>query len=164
MVIAREIMDHPNVIEISRARPIIDATAGQALSSPDTLLELIRSSGADDSLQTNMVNSGICVLALCGPLGITDPNEMEVMALAGFLHDIGKTQIPRDVLYKQGPFSKSEWTLMRQHVLLGTISCARFATCRTRSCRPLAAVTNAWMARAIRRTGHPLHRPGYRGR
>ena len=44
---------------------------------------------------------------------------MEVMALAGFLHDIGKTQIPRDVLYKQGPLSKSEWTLMRQHVLLG---------------------------------------------
>ena len=119
MVIAREIMDHPNVIEISRARPIIDATAGQALSSPDTLLELIRSSGADDSLQTNMVNSGICALALCGPLGITDPNEMEVMALAGFLHDIGKTQIPRDVLHKQGPLSKSEWTLMRQHVLLG---------------------------------------------
>ena len=66
-----------------------------------------------------MVNSGICALALCGPLGITDPNEMEVMALAGFLHDIGKTQIPRDVLYKQGPLSKSEWTLMRQHVLLG---------------------------------------------
>ncbi|MDP6758058.1 MAG: HD domain-containing phosphohydrolase [Chloroflexota bacterium] len=41
------------------------------------------------------------------------------MALAGFLHDIGKAQIPRDVLYKQGPLSKSEWTLMRQHVLLG---------------------------------------------
>ena len=119
MVIAREIMDHPNVIEISRARPIIDATAGQALSSPDTLFELIRSSGADDSLQTNMVNSGIYALALCGPLGITDADEMEVMALAGFLHDIGKTQIPRDVLYKQGPLSKSEWTLMRQHVLLG---------------------------------------------
>ena len=117
--IAREIMDHPNVIEISRARPIIDATAGQAISSPETLFELIRSTGADDSLQTNMVNSGIYALALCGPLGITDPKEMEVMALAGFLHDIGKTQIPRDVLYKQGPLSKSEWTLMRQHVLLG---------------------------------------------
>jgi HD-GYP domain-containing protein (c-di-GMP phosphodiesterase class II) len=117
--IAREIMDHPNVIEINRARPIIDATAGQAISSPETLFELIRSSGADDSLQTNMVNSAIYALALCGPLGITDRKEMEVMALAGFLHDIGKTQIPRDVLYKQGPLSKSEWTLMRQHVLLG---------------------------------------------
>ena len=119
VAIAREIMDHPNVIEINRARPIIDATAGQAISSPETLFELIRSTGADDSLQTNMVNSAIYALALCGPLGINDPKEMEVMALAGFLHDIGKTQIPRDVLYKQGPLSKSEWTLMRQHVLLG---------------------------------------------
>lgn len=119
VAIAREIMDHPNVIEINRARPIIDATAGQAISSPETLFELIRSSGADDSLQTNMVNSGIYALALCGPLGISDANEMEVMALAGFLHDIGKTQIPREVLNKQGPLTKSEWTLMRQHVLLG---------------------------------------------
>ena len=114
-------MDHPNVIEINRARPIIDATAGQAISSPETLFELIRSSGADDSLQTNMVNSAIYTLALCGPLGINNPKEMEVFALAGFLHDIGKTQIPREVLYKQGPLSKSEWTLMRQHVLLGPV-------------------------------------------
>ena len=66
-----------------------------------------------------MVNSAIYTLALCEPLSISDPDEMQVFALSGFLHDIGKSQLPESLLHKAGKLDSSEWTLMRQHSLLG---------------------------------------------
>ncbi|MHB1287257.1 MAG: HD-GYP domain-containing protein [Leptospirales bacterium] len=39
--------------------------------------------------------------------------------MAALLHDIGKTQIPQEVLKKPGPLSFSEWEIMHHHPQLG---------------------------------------------
>jgi len=42
--------------------------------------------------------------------------EMQIkIGIAGYLHDIGKLHIPRDILEKQGQLEPSEYTLMKQH-------------------------------------------------
>jgi len=43
------------------------------------------------------------------------PGQREVIRRAAMLHDLGKYAIPDDVLWKQGPLSRSEWALVRQH-------------------------------------------------
>lgn len=42
------------------------------------------------------------------------------LELGALLHDIGKVGIPDAILLKPGPLTQDEWTIMRQHPLIGT--------------------------------------------
>jgi HD-GYP domain-containing protein (c-di-GMP phosphodiesterase class II) len=42
-----------------------------------------------------------------------------VLGYAFFLHDIGKVGIPEQILCKAGPLSIDEWTVMRNHPIIG---------------------------------------------
>jgi diguanylate cyclase (GGDEF)-like protein len=45
--------------------------------------------------------------------------ELDALARAAELHDIGKVAIPESILEKPGPLDDAEWALMRQHTILG---------------------------------------------
>ncbi|MEN2984977.1 MAG: diguanylate cyclase [Dictyoglomaceae bacterium] len=45
--------------------------------------------------------------------------ELEILDLAGRLHDIGKIGIPSEILKKPGPLSESEWNIIKEHSKLG---------------------------------------------
>lgn len=47
------------------------------------------------------------------------PEEGEVVALAGRLHDIGKVAIPDALLQKPGALTEEEWIQMRRHSIVG---------------------------------------------
>jgi putative nucleotidyltransferase with HDIG domain len=53
-------------------------------------------------------------------------SEVEIVARAGLLHDIGKIGIPESVLRKAGPLTPDEWTLMRRHPVIGAQIVAPF--------------------------------------
>jgi putative nucleotidyltransferase with HDIG domain len=42
-------------------------------------------------------------------------SEVRVLSLAGLLHDVGKSQIPAEVLDKAGPLDDAEWAQIRRH-------------------------------------------------
>lgn len=46
-----------------------------------------------------------------------DDEEIEMLATAALLHDIGKTKIPPELIYKEEPLSKDEVVTMQNHVL-----------------------------------------------
>ena len=48
-----------------------------------------------------------------------DHDEVERVATAAELHDIGKIAIPRSILHKPGPLDDDEWAFMRRHTLIG---------------------------------------------
>jgi HD-GYP domain-containing protein (c-di-GMP phosphodiesterase class II) len=41
--------------------------------------------------------------------------ELETLALAAKLHDVGKLAVPRSILAKPGPLDEDEWATMRRH-------------------------------------------------
>ena len=45
--------------------------------------------------------------------------ELDVLARAAELHDIGKVAVPDDIIHKPGPLDDVEWRIMRQHTLVG---------------------------------------------
>jgi diguanylate cyclase (GGDEF)-like protein len=47
------------------------------------------------------------------------PVELDELARAAELHDIGKVAIPDSILAKPGPLSDDEWRFMRRHTVIG---------------------------------------------
>ncbi len=45
--------------------------------------------------------------------------EVDILHIAGHLHDIGKIGVPDHVLYKQGPLTDKEWACVRMHPIIG---------------------------------------------
>ena len=42
-------------------------------------------------------------------------NKLENLALLAQVHDLGKVGIPDNILFKEGPLTNDEWSIMRQH-------------------------------------------------
>ena len=47
------------------------------------------------------------------------PEERQQLQLAAGLHDIGKIAMPRRILNKPGPLDQEEWTLIKEHTVVG---------------------------------------------
>ncbi len=58
-------------------------------------------------------------VAIALKLNITDQNHLNEIALGGIFHDIGKKDVPLDVLNKAGALTEGEWAKMRAHPVSG---------------------------------------------
>jgi two-component system cell cycle response regulator len=47
------------------------------------------------------------------------PEELDELARAAELHDVGKVAIPDAILSKRGPLDEAEWSFMRRHTVIG---------------------------------------------
>jgi putative two-component system response regulator len=56
--------------------------------------------------------------------------DLEILRVAGLLHDIGKVGVPDYILAKPGPLTPEERTLMKQHPVLGENICAPLKSLR----------------------------------
>lgn len=54
------------------------------------------------------------------------PEDVDVVVLSAYLHDVGKNFIPDSVLYKAGVHEHNERTVMRQHAFIGETCLAPF--------------------------------------
>ena len=82
----------------------------------DVLLQAFRERYPD--LQEHQRGVGALALAVGRRLGL-DGEELDVLARAAELHDVGKIAIPDAILSKPGPLDAEEWQFMRRHTILG---------------------------------------------
>jgi len=54
-------------------------------------------------------------IAICTELGINNTKQLCEIALGGIFHDIGKKDVPAEVIHKQGALNEEEWKHMRSH-------------------------------------------------
>jgi putative two-component system response regulator len=52
------------------------------------------------------------------------PDQLTALHRAGIVHDIGKVAVPDAILLKPGRLTEEEWTIMRQHPVVGERICA----------------------------------------
>lgn len=70
---------------------------------------------SEDYLFHHSVNVGILAHVIGTLSGAFKPSQIRNLVLAGILHDIGKLEIPVNVLYKNGSLDEDEFNLVRQH-------------------------------------------------
>ena len=67
------------------------------------------------------------VSLLCSTLGTSlgcRRKDLLTLQRGAFLHDIGKIAVPDHILFKRGPLSPDEWTVMQNHTTCGERICS----------------------------------------
>jgi putative nucleotidyltransferase with HDIG domain len=77
---------------------------------------LAQQAGQDGLGHCASVARGVGQIGLAMGMGSA---EVRLLALAGLLHDVGKTQIPAAILDKAGPLDAAEWAQIRRHPKVG---------------------------------------------
>jgi len=82
----------------------------------DVLLSTL--SERQPGLHAHLRGTATLALEVGRELGM-DAEELDNVARAAELHDIGKVAIPDAILSKPGPLNADEWTFMRRHTIIG---------------------------------------------
>ena len=72
----------------------------------------------EDPIYSHSLNVGLIARCIGKWLHLSK-SDLNTLTLAGLLHDIGKTQIPDDILNKPGKYTDEEFATMKTHPLLG---------------------------------------------
>ncbi len=84
-----------------------------------TLVHVVKNlRGSDDYTYQHSVNVGI-LAGIIGRWLKVDEERLQILVLAGMLHDIGKAQIPLEILNKPGKLTPEEFEIMKKHTVLG---------------------------------------------
>ncbi|MCC2606369.1 HD-GYP domain-containing protein [Planctobacterium marinum] len=86
--------------------------------NPNALLCMIHLRQKDAYLLEHSLNVGILMGAFAQYLEL-DNDVVSELALAGMLHDIGKIEIPDQILHKPGKLTDEEMDVMKGHVVKG---------------------------------------------
>jgi len=100
------------------ARPLVRNIAEQVAHNTSAVLWLTKLAQADCQAAAHAVN--VCVFAtLFGLyLGLSE-EQIEHIGIGALLHDIGKAQLPPEILDKPGPLSPDEWKVVKHHPVEG---------------------------------------------
>lgn len=101
-------------IDTDRARELVTELADQVITNPDALVWLTHLRNRDEYTATHCIN--VCILALSfgRDLGLDD-EQLHRLGMGALLHDIGKMQVPDEILNKPGRLTKEEFEVMMTH-------------------------------------------------
>jgi putative nucleotidyltransferase with HDIG domain len=106
----------------------------------------------DEYTYTHCVNVAVLSISMGQQLGL--PRQaLADLGVAGLLHDLGKMNVPGEVLRKPGKLDAHEWDLMRHHPLSGAVMIARMPGLSTVMLDAMRACLEHHMN--YNRTGYP---------
>jgi diguanylate cyclase (GGDEF)-like protein len=114
-------LDRARAMGGARAAVRLEAGAGEiATPAQAAVIEALANTLLERDRYTGEHSESVVELArgVARQLGIAD-SEIEVVAAAALLHDIGKVAIPDAVLNKPGQLTEAEWELMKEHPVIG---------------------------------------------
>ncbi len=93
---------------------VVEDIIKELIDNPNLILNLADIRTADGYTFSHSVN--VAVLSLMTGLSLGLPrHELQNLGLGAFLHDIGKTRIPIDILNKKGTLSEAEFKEIEKH-------------------------------------------------
>lgn len=130
---------------------VLAASLVASLKRSDELIVMALSSPSGSPLLTNLLNVAVVATKVGMGLGYYG-RELERLALAGLVHDIGLFAVPQSLVTKAGRLSADERTLIEQHPELGYEAIKRSGSDYT------------WLAELIRQAHERTNGLGYPNR
>jgi HD-GYP domain-containing protein (c-di-GMP phosphodiesterase class II) len=122
-------------IDIRKAKRIVESMVDQLLEDEQLLLTLTAIKDFDEYTYHHMVNVSILSMALGLRLGLSRMALTE-LGFAALFHDMGKIEIPEEVLNKPTSLNDEEWKIMKKHPIWGVkavLGFGRFGSTTMRS-------------------------------
>ena len=119
--VVSEIMDSTklkNAANMTKAKRLIQSMVDLMLQDESTILGLTTLKAYDEYTYNHSVNVSILSLAMGQRLGY-NRKELSDLGMATLFHDIGKIDMPVDLLNKPTDFTPEEWQIIRRHPVYG---------------------------------------------
>jgi len=104
-------------IDAAAFTPIIDKTLESLSRNDQALLTLLHQSHTDKKVQAHSFGVFTIALLMAQDLGVSQ-EEQEALGMAALLHDGGWVKLPANLFSKGKPYSETEKTLVKQHLLI----------------------------------------------
>jgi HD-GYP domain-containing protein (c-di-GMP phosphodiesterase class II) len=115
----RKAFDDPNSQRIEEIKKTLKPMFRNIMKNQVLLNDLFSITEHDFNTYTHSVNVGIFATSLAIHFfhgdSTMDLENLERQSYGYFLHDVGKSRVPLDVLRKRGKLSEGEWGIMKKH-------------------------------------------------
>ena len=107
--------DEETVLLHISSQPMFEAMAGDVQRLRAIATEVARKDGYTHE---HCLRVQTLAVALGRAVGLA-PDRLHWLMYGAFLHDVGKSRVPTEIISKPGRLSAAEWSLMRRHPTLG---------------------------------------------
>lgn len=89
------------------------------VSSPETLTTILKLVSHGEYLYYHSIATSIFSMFIAKASGQFNQRMLELVGLGGFLHDIGSTQLPKEIVCSPEDLTPDQWREMRSHPQIG---------------------------------------------
>ena len=119
IAILEDLYESPDVRQaLEDSKPIITELLQFMEVAPESIGNLISLSGHDFYTYNHSFDVSIYSLGLGHALGFSK-KDLEELGQSSLFHDVGKRNVPLEILCKKGPLDENEWVQMRLHPTFG---------------------------------------------
>lgn len=104
---------------VPRTRRVAQQTVQLIVKDREAIGHLAALMARDYDTVRHSMNVAVFATGLACADGVTSPSDLRDIALGAMLHDVGKSELPRDLIVKPGAYTAEEMALMRTHVVRG---------------------------------------------
>ena len=105
-------------LQIERAAGVVEHAIEHMEVEPSRLLALASYDDIDSFTVGHSVRVALLALQVARAAGLGKA-DLVTVGTAALLHDIGKSRVPQEILFKRGRLDPEEWRIMAQHPRLG---------------------------------------------
>lgn len=105
-------------IEKEKVEHMVEKMADSIFRNKDALISLGRIKQKDQYTFMHSVSVCVLMISFCRELGL-DRDVINKVGIGALLHDVGKMQVPLEILNKPGRLTEEEFEKMKEHVELG---------------------------------------------
>jgi HD-GYP domain-containing protein (c-di-GMP phosphodiesterase class II) len=111
-------------VGVRKSKRVVQGLVDVLLQDENTLLGLTTLRSHDEYTYSHCVNVCILALSIGQRLGY-ERTHLSELGVAALFHDVGKADIPLEILNKTGDFTPEDWRVIRRHPVYGVKSLLR---------------------------------------
>jgi putative nucleotidyltransferase with HDIG domain len=113
----KEVQEHGK-LPLAEAEAVVRSLSMAMHGDQEMILPLLQLREFDEYTTTHSLNVSVLTMALAEYLGLAT-QDVRTFGIAGLLHDLGKVNVPQDILNKPGKLTDDERKVMQQHPVEG---------------------------------------------